>query len=168
MHIWLSQSLDISKFNCLHIPSWIWWAAFIHNVCVFNRIPFPLVVPLTAEISGVEICFWTVPNLKARIVCAHFPKKSSNLLKLFLKNHKKLYTSGKNARNPPLFQKLIFLRFFCFCQFYPILWFGKRQKTDSSGHFLHRPATIRFHFNKKPRLCAPLIEHSIRRGHWYI
>lgn len=152
MHIWLSQSLDISKFNCLHIPSWtdswfaskiFWWAAFIHNVCVFNRNPISLVHPVNRRISGVESHFWFVPNLKARTVCVEIMKKSSAFSKIILR---KFTPAPQNIGKTPDFRQFYPINFFKIIFYFFVL--GSKSDSD---------------FTKKPILFCHAIRFFVQK-----
>ena len=110
MHIWLSQSLDISKFNCLHISSWTWQWFFNHNH--FDEL---LLFTMLRNFRVPEVSIlrsWTRPNLESPHSMNRYFKK----VKYFFGFIFNFFCGGqffqKNRRKPALFI-LNFLGGFC-------------------------------------------------------
>ena len=85
-----------------------------------------MVVPLTAEFQGLRLLFLNLLNLKARIVCAHFLKKSSLFSKIYLFFSAPQNKNRKNRRISKVFINTFFSYVFYFSQFSSLITIRKK------------------------------------------
>lgn len=130
MHIWLSQSLDISKFNCLHIPSWILMSCFYSQCCGLIR-----VICKPRNFRGWELFLFCSQLESLHSMCSNLSK-----VKRFLENNFKKVSffpqvNRKKAGFLGFFGHKFFLIFFVFLWKKVVFSIRDGQKTDSVTHF---------------------------------
>jgi len=130
MHIWLSQSLDISKFNCLHIPSWILMSCFYSQCCGLIR-----AICKPRNFRGWDLFLFCSQLESLHSMCSNLSK-----VKRFLENNFKKVSflpqvNRKKAGFLGFFGHNFFLIFFIFLWKKVVFSIRDGPKTDSVTHF---------------------------------